>query len=347
MSEKMYIRLLRIYPSTFHKKYEREAVQLIRDRFHDETGFKRVRLWWDLATDLLVGLPQAYRNSYAATEAMSLSSNADGIPTFKVLDKEPLRRGSILVGGTVSLSAIAAFGFVLSRPIAYLPISGSNGRMSPIESVLEHLNRATTSDTAVSGAQEATEPTSAGAREQQPRLWPAAAASASKPETAALLSESKRAVSEQDRVVPIRTQNPNEHSSYLVEFPKPSKPLSESVMRRSFPINENVLANGQTTELTTSSGNWNPLKDHGQSLIPAGQPQLENASSAMIRLFQTHDIVMFGEVHDKRTGVRVALQAGKDAGIRGSRGRHRCGIWKCTLSEDCRSLCCRRGCPVR
>lgn len=232
MSEKMYIRLLRLYPSTFRKEYEVEALQLIRDRLCDEAGFfKRARLWWDLVTDLLVGLPQAYRNSYASTETISFSPNADGIPSFKVLDKEPLRRGSILVGGTVSLTAIAAFGFVLSRPVAYLPISGSNGRISPTESVLEQLNRATTSDTAVSGAQEAAESTSAGAREQQPRFWPTAAANVSKPETATLLSESKREVSEQDRVVPIRTQNPNEHSSYLVESPKPSGALAGDRLR--------------------------------------------------------------------------------------------------------------------
>jgi len=45
MSEEMYIRLLRLYPSRFRKEYEDEALQLIRDRLHDETGFfKRARL---------------------------------------------------------------------------------------------------------------------------------------------------------------------------------------------------------------------------------------------------------------------------------------------------------------
>jgi hypothetical protein len=246
---------------------------------------------------------------------MSLSPNPDGIPSFKVLDKEPLRRGSILVGGAVSLTAIAAFGFVLSRPIAYLPISGSNGRMSPIESVLEHLNRATTSDTAVSDAQEATESASAGALKQQPRPWPAAAATASKPETPALGSGSKKGASEQGRVARIQTQNLNEHSSHLVALSKPSKTISENIMWRSFLINGNVLVNGQTTDLTISSGNSNSLKDRNQSLIPSGQPQLENASSAMIRLFQTHDIVMFGEVHDSEQEYEWLCQLVKTPGF--------------------------------
>ncbi len=60
MSEKMYIRLLRLYPSRFRKENEEEALQLIQDRLCYEKGFfKRARLWWDIVTDLLSGLPQA------------------------------------------------------------------------------------------------------------------------------------------------------------------------------------------------------------------------------------------------------------------------------------------------
>src|SRR5580704_11383535 len=142
MFEKLYTRLLRLYPSRFRKEYEAEALQLIRDRLRDETGFfKRARLWWDLAADLMAGLPSAYQNSYAVTEAPSLSLNAAGIPSFKSLDDEPLGRGSILVGSTISLILVAAFGFLLSRQIAFRPISSSNGRLSPIEAVMQHLNQ--------------------------------------------------------------------------------------------------------------------------------------------------------------------------------------------------------------
>ena len=109
MSEKIYTRLLRLYPSSFRKKYEGEALQLIRDRLRDETGFfKRARLWWDLVADVLAGLPAAYRNSFAFPEAASLSFNATGIPSFKILDEEPLGLGAILVGETISLIVIAA-----------------------------------------------------------------------------------------------------------------------------------------------------------------------------------------------------------------------------------------------
>jgi uncharacterized protein (TIGR03435 family) len=162
MSEKIYTRLLRLYPSSFRKKYEGEALQLIRDRLRDETGFfKRARLWWDLVADVLAGLPCAYRNSYAVTEAASLSLNPAGIPSFKMLDEQPLGLGSILVGSTLSLIALAAFGWLLSQSIAYHPLSGSSGRRSPIESVMRRLNSGPAPDSTASSLQDAAAPASA------------------------------------------------------------------------------------------------------------------------------------------------------------------------------------------
>jgi hypothetical protein len=151
MSEKIYARLLRLYPSRFRKEYEAEALQLIRDRLRDERGFfKRARLWWDLVTDVLAGLPSAYQNSYAVTESVSFSFNAAGIPTFKILDEQPLGRGSILIGGAISLIVLAVFTFLLSRPAAFRPLSGSNGRLSPIEAVMQRLNQPPAPDSAAS-----------------------------------------------------------------------------------------------------------------------------------------------------------------------------------------------------
>jgi uncharacterized protein (TIGR03435 family) len=162
MSEKIYKRLLRLYPSSFRKKYEGEALQLIRDRLRDETGFfKRARLWWDLVADVLAALPSAYRNSYAVAEAASLAFNPAGIPSFKVLDEEPLGLGSILVGSTLSLIALAAFGWLLSQSIAHHPLSGPSGRRSPIESVMQRLNSGPAPDSTASSLPDAAAPASA------------------------------------------------------------------------------------------------------------------------------------------------------------------------------------------
>jgi hypothetical protein len=248
MSEKIYTRLFRLYPSRFRKAYENEALRLIRDRLRDETGFfKRARLWWDLVMDVFAGLPQAYRNSYAVTVEAPASANTEGIPSFRMLDNEPLKRGSILIGSTLSLTTIVAFGFLMSRSIGYIPLSISNGRMSPIEAVVERLNRPTTPDPAAGGADEATKSASVGASESQSR--PAAA-------------------------------------------------LPENTKRRDFATSVKVPANGLTANIPVASRDANPVMKHDQSLIPLQQLRLQNASSGMIRLFDTHDIVMFGEVHD-------------------------------------------------
>jgi uncharacterized protein (TIGR03435 family) len=162
MSEKIYTRLLRLYPSSFRKKYEGEALQLIRDRLRDETGFfKRARLWWDLMADVLVALPSAYRNSYAVTEAASLSLNPAGLPSFKTLEEEPLGLGSILVGSTLSMIALAAFAWLLNQSIAHHPLSGSSGRTSPIESVMQRLNSGPAPDSTAGNLQDAPAPASA------------------------------------------------------------------------------------------------------------------------------------------------------------------------------------------
>jgi hypothetical protein len=210
MSEKIFALLLRLYPSRFRNKYGREALQLIKDRFRDESGsFKRIRLVWDLVADGLFGLPQAYRNSYASTETTSLSFDAEGIPSFRVLDKEPIGRGSILLGGAMSLSTIVAFGWLLSLSIAHLPAPGWNGHMSPIEAVVERLNQATPTETPLS------ESTSVATSERQPQTPLPAAASPSRSHATANLRGSGDVAEGMNRAVPIAKQSPSADTLYL------------------------------------------------------------------------------------------------------------------------------------
>jgi hypothetical protein len=254
MSEKMYARLLRLYPSAFRKEYQSEALQLIRDRARDETGlFNRARLWWDLATDILTGLPQAYKNSYATIEAAPLSATAESIPSFKTLDRQPLRPGSILVAGTLSLAAAAAFGFLLSRPIAYLPLSGSNGRMSPIEMVLQRLNRAIDPDSAMGGHRAAATATSAGTSDPQAQPSAVTTATASRPNTRALRAESKNGIRAADRVVPIQTQSLNEHSTDLAMTGRTFEAQPQREEQREVGANGNAFAKGVTDNASMDS----------------------------------------------------------------------------------------------
>ena len=291
MSEKMYPRLLRLYPSSFRKEYEGEALQLIRDRLRDERGlFKRARLWWDLIADFLAGLPRAYLNSYAMPEAASLSPHGDGIPSFKVLDKEPLGRGSILVGGTLSMIALATFGFVLSLPILSQPPSGTNGRMSPIETVMQRLNRAVDPDSAVGGDRDSARSASAGTGDPQAR--PSAAMSASHSKTSAPLPKGANRVGERDRVVPIQVPN-----------------LNGRFGKRGLSAIGNSVANGVTVVARSGNQNSHTFPQHGQTQIPAEQPRLENAASAMIQLFHTHDICSVVDSPSSYDHQKIEVQA--------------------------------------
>jgi Bacterial Ig-like domain (group 3) len=251
MSEKIYTRLFRLYPSSFRKKYEGEALQLIRDRLRDEKGFfKRARLWWDLVADVLAGLPAAYRNSYALTEAASLSLNATGIPSFKILDEEPLGLGSILVGGTISLIVLAAFAFLLSRPIAYQPLSGTNGRMSPIESVMQRLNSVSVPDSPASSLQDAATP--ASAQMSEPQAQPSTPGG-STPNMSPSSSETEIPNGERNPVVSTQMQNLNEHSVVRRDAPKALEAFSKGDKQKGFGANVQKSANGPTADVWNSS----------------------------------------------------------------------------------------------
>jgi hypothetical protein len=298
MSEKIYSRLLRLYPSSFRRRYEGEALQLVRDRLGDERGFfKRARLWWDLVTDAFAGLPGAYRNSYSAPEAAALSLHAEGVPSFKVLDQQPLRRGSILVGATLSLAAATAFGFVLSHPIAYQPIAGTNGRMSPIESVLKRLNQASTPDSAVGGHRDAAGSAAAGVQQAQPSAMPNA------PNTPASSTQNRNP--QGDGYLAGRIKNP--HQPAVDWAPPALQGLSYGPTSGNLSTNRQRSANDLPENAPGRNYDWPVVRGHeltehevtgqGSAPVGAGQTRLPDALSAMIQLFQSHDIVMFGEVH--------------------------------------------------
>lgn len=153
MSDRILACLLRLYPPSFREKYRDEALQLYRDRLRDEQGtVRRTRLYCDLLLDAVAGLPHAWRNSYAAAPETSLAPTIEGAPHFRLLDREPMRPSAIFLGSTLSLAALLAFGTILSLPTAIRMVSKSGTAVSPIESVLERVNRAATQD---SGAQAA------------------------------------------------------------------------------------------------------------------------------------------------------------------------------------------------
>jgi hypothetical protein len=214
-------------------------------------------------------MPQTYLSSCRVTEAVSLSPGTESIPSLRVLNEEPLRRGSILLGAIVTMAAVAAFGLVLSRPVIYMPIPGSNGRMSPIESVVQRLNQATAPDSVAGSRQDALasahKSASAEAGDFDAQSSAMAAASASKPDPAAVTLANKN---EPDRFGPMQSQIPQKQTPDL-----------------------NAVLPGSRQDSRT-------IAEPNQNSLPPGEPRPENAARAMIQLFHSHDIVMFGEVHN-------------------------------------------------
>ncbi len=124
MSEKIFACLLRLYPARFRQRYGAEAMRLLRDRLGEERGItRRAHLWVDLLIDLAGGLPQAYRNSYAMVSASPVPHGTTGLPAFRVLDQDPLRPESVLMGIVLAFAALSAFVFVMNHATGYHPFS--------------------------------------------------------------------------------------------------------------------------------------------------------------------------------------------------------------------------------
>src|ERR1700677_1847595 len=100
MSEKIYARLLRLYPARFRKVYGEEALLLYRDRLRGERGWvRRTRLWLDLLLDLAASVPREYRRAEPALARASaqpgLNAGLDGLPGFRLLEGGPPRPGAL------------------------------------------------------------------------------------------------------------------------------------------------------------------------------------------------------------------------------------------------------------
>src|SRR5437588_11239850 len=91
MSEKIYVWLLRLYPSRFREAYGEDALQLFRDRAREEEGFLlRLRLWFDLLSDLALSVPREYFHVQPRLASLSAHLRPDGVPSFCVLAKDSL-----------------------------------------------------------------------------------------------------------------------------------------------------------------------------------------------------------------------------------------------------------------
>ena len=107
MSKKIYAWLLGLYPSRFRAEFGDEALQLLRDRARDETGFFRtLRLWLDLLADLAISIPREYRHVRPALVGSMVQQRLDGTPSFFVLEDVSPRLDVLFFSGILSLAVL-------------------------------------------------------------------------------------------------------------------------------------------------------------------------------------------------------------------------------------------------
>lgn len=135
MSEKVYAWLLRLYPGHFREEFGEEALQLFRDRAHEERGLvPRMRLWCDLLADLAISLPREYGRPKPADTPAVAERRWDGVPSFRILDGESPRPGALLPAPLLSLVLMLSAFAVPQPPVPRRGAPGIPGAMVPAPS---------------------------------------------------------------------------------------------------------------------------------------------------------------------------------------------------------------------
>ncbi len=308
--ERIYACLLRLFPPAFRRHYQQEALRLLSDRLSDEKGaFRRLRLSVDLLADMIGALPQAYRNSYAeAAPAALLTPHLQEAPSFQILQKEPMRRAAVVLGGFVSLTAAAAFICVMQGPIAYHPAQ-RKGHRSPIVLVMEHLNHPLSVDAAGNVPSGAPAPAAngaaaqpAGSGNQNPN--PGNSGQAASRVAATALSPAP-AQSAPIRVI-ARSAGPSN-----LQGPAPM----EVTARVAANLSGTWTGSWRAARADTEIPRWFSLRQNGAKLSGTGGPN-STAQYAIANGLVAGDSVQF-ELHDGRRTFLYDLKV-EDNGLRGT-----------------------------
>ena len=115
MSEWVYSWLVRLYPASFRETYGDAVIQLFRDRLGDERGIRpRLQLWFDLFFDLVWSVPRTYRFNQGTVVSVS-TQRLCGVPSFYVLEDEPLRLSSLFFASVLAVAALCGLSMLMRR----------------------------------------------------------------------------------------------------------------------------------------------------------------------------------------------------------------------------------------
>jgi hypothetical protein len=124
MSEKLFILLFGLFPARFRAAWRDDALDLFRQRAADERGLlPRLRLWFDLLADLAFSLPRVYAQD--SSPALVPAPSPQAVPTFRLLQQEPVRSSSFFFGTIASILFLVFVAF-MARHGGRLPIIHAN-----------------------------------------------------------------------------------------------------------------------------------------------------------------------------------------------------------------------------
>jgi hypothetical protein len=115
MSEWIYSWLMRLYPASFRETYGEAVIQLFRDRLGDERGFwPQLQLWCDLCFDLVSSVPRTHRFNHETAVSVS-TQRLCGVPSFCVLEDEPLRLSTLSFASVLAVAALCGLSMLMRR----------------------------------------------------------------------------------------------------------------------------------------------------------------------------------------------------------------------------------------
>lgn len=115
MSEKLYAVLFRLFPARFRTAWRGEALELLRDRLHNERGPRaRLRLWFDLLADLAASVPRAYLRDQPPL-VPAASAQSEGVPSFHLVENQPIPSRAYFFASVLSIVLIMSVAVMLKR----------------------------------------------------------------------------------------------------------------------------------------------------------------------------------------------------------------------------------------
>ena len=115
MSEKFYAVLFRLFPRRFRAAWRDQALDLLRDRLHNERGpGARIRLWFDLLADLAASLPRAYLQDQSPLVPAG-SAQPEGIPCFHLVENQPIPSKAYFFASLLSIILLTGVALMLKH----------------------------------------------------------------------------------------------------------------------------------------------------------------------------------------------------------------------------------------